>query len=87
MPKAPNRHDAEDAQPGGAGSERLHHRPDLPRHEFIVAIAQIFGFGTLARGHAQQQIEDLPAYFLDASLAVRARSLLWSARADKRKCR
>ena len=42
-----------------------HRGADLPGHKFIVAIAELFRFRLLARGHAQDKVENLPALFLD----------------------
>src|SRR3712207_3813898 len=38
---------------------RLHHRADLPGHEFVVAVAQLLGLGAFAGSDAQDLLEDL----------------------------
>src|SRR5687767_6068759 len=48
----------------------LHHRADLPGHEFILSIAVLLALGLFTRGSGQHQLEDAPAHLLDRNLAV-----------------
>src|SRR5690606_17759130 len=43
----------------------LHRRADVPRHEFEVAIAELFGSRALPGGGPKDEIEDLPSLFLE----------------------
>src|SRR3954452_18557719 len=47
-----------------------HHRADLPRHEFVLAVAMLLALAALARGGGQHQPEDALAHGLDRGAAV-----------------
>src|SRR5438874_13635927 len=49
---------------------RSHHRADLPRHEFVLAVAVLFALARLARCGREHKAEDALAHFLDAGPAV-----------------
>src|SRR5579863_960305 len=46
----------------------LHHRPDAPGHEFLVAEA--LGAGTAARGYFDDEVEYFAADLLHGALAI-----------------
>jgi hypothetical protein len=62
----------------------LHHRADLPGHEFRAAEAQFLGLRLLARGDAQEQLENLAALGLDADASVMMSPQLMSMSSDMR---
>src|SRR3569832_3004989 len=51
----------------------LHHGTDLPGHELRPAIAEFLALALPARRDAQQIVEDLLAFLLDADVAARDR--------------
>src|SRR5437764_13699685 len=49
---------------------RSHHRADLPRHEFVLAVAMLFALAVLTGRRGEHEAEDALAHLLDRGLAV-----------------